>query len=404
MGHDPVAALRWFGVAAAQGHLAAINMVGRCHDLGWGTPVDKVVAARWFKRAAERGLDWGMYNWGTALALGAGVPEDKAAALTWFERAAALGNAKAINFIGSFHEDGWVVPRDVGRAAGYYELAAAGRDFRGQFNHGRMLVAARPGRGRVTLVRACAGGWERALPGTGARMAGAASLDLHPLMMIIPNLLTPTEVIQVRALIDPAEWVDGNATSGSQSALAKRNEQLPEDGDAARAAGNIVLDALARSALFVAAALPLRVYPPLFNRYGAGQGFGDHVDSAVRIRRGSDFRIRTDLSATLFLADPNSFDGGELVVSEGPGVKAAAGDMVLYPASSVHRVEPVTRGVRVASFFWVQSMVRSESDRAMLFELDRAVQGLGTTQGAGHPEIVRLTGVYHNLLRRCAEL
>ncbi|QXQ04786.1 Fe2+-dependent dioxygenase [Sphingosinicellaceae bacterium] len=223
-------------------------------------------------------------------------------------------------------------------------------------------------------------------------------------MMIIPAVLTPAELTEIRALVDPAEWIDGNVTSGSQSALAKTNEQLPEDSDAASAAGNLVLDALARSALFVAAALPLRVYPPLFNRYWVGQGFGDHVDSAVRIRRGRDFRIRTDLSATLFLADPDSYDGGELVVSNGRGVKGAAGDMVLYPASSVHRVEPVTRGVRVASFFWVQSMVRSESDRAMLFELDQAVQGLGALQGAGHPEIVRLTGVYHNLLRRCAEL
>ena len=223
-------------------------------------------------------------------------------------------------------------------------------------------------------------------------------------MLTIPDLLSAAEVAQVRALIDPAEWTDGNATSGSQSALAKHNEQLPEDGDAARAAGSLVLDALGRSALFVAAALPLRVYPPLFNRYAAGHGFGDHVDSAVRIRRGSDFRIRTDLSATLFLADPDSYDGGELVVGDNPGVKAAAGGMVVYPASSVHRVEPVTRGVRVASFFWVQSMVRSESDRAMLFDLDRAVQGLGAIEGVGHPEIVRLTGVYHNLLRRCAEL
>lgn len=159
---DAVAAFRWFGVAAAQGHVEAINMCGRCLDLGWGTPVDKAAAAKWFRRAAERGLHWGMYNWATALALGQGVPEDKVAALEWFERAASLGNAKAVNFIGSFHEDGWVVPRDLGKAAGYYGRAAAEGDFRGQFNHGRMLVAAgRPDEAQPWFDAALAGGNER---------------------------------------------------------------------------------------------------------------------------------------------------------------------------------------------------------------------------------------------------
>ncbi len=211
----------------------------------------------------------------------------------------------------------------------------------------------------------------------------------------------------MRALIDAGPWADGNATSGHQSALAKRNEQLPEDSDAANAAGALVLDALAASPLFVAAALPLKVFPPLFNRYGAGQTFDTHVDAAIRIRRGSDFRIRSDLSATLFLADPDSYDGGELVVEGQFGenrVKLPAGDLVIYPASSLHRVEPVTRGTRVASFFWVQSMVRDDGARRMLFELDEGVQAAAGALGAGDPAVVKLTGVYHNLLRRWAEL
>ena len=211
----------------------------------------------------------------------------------------------------------------------------------------------------------------------------------------------------MRTLIDAGPWADGNATSGHQSALAKRNEQLPEDSDAANAAGALVLDALAASPLFVAAALPLKVFPPLFNRYGAGQTFDTHVDAAIRIRRGSDFRIRSDLSATLFLADPDSYDGGELVVEGQFGenrVKLPAGDLVIYPASSLHRVEPVTRGTRVASFFWVQSMVRDDGARRMLFELDEGVQAAAGALGAGDPAVVKLTGVYHNLLRRWAEL
>lgn len=226
------------------------------------------------------------------------------------------------------------------------------------------------------------------------------------MLIAIPDVLDPAEMMRVRAVIDAAEWIDGNATSGPQSALAKRNEQLPEDSAAAREAGGIILDALGRSALFVAAALPLKVFPPLFNRYAGGQDFGLHVDNAIRIKRGSDFRIRSDLSATLFLADPETYDGGELVIEDqfGPqSVKLPAGHMVVYPASSLHRVAPVTRGVRVASFFWLQSMVRDDSARRILFDLDQGVQAVAAAQGQGDPATVRLTGVYHNLLRRWAD-
>lgn len=222
-------------------------------------------------------------------------------------------------------------------------------------------------------------------------------------MIVIPDVLTADELAHVTETLAGAEWVDGNATSGSQSALAKRNSQLAEGSDAARALGALVLDALARSPLFVAAALPLKVYPPLFNRYAGGEAFGDHVDSAVRIQRGSDFRVRSDLSATLFLADPASYDGGELVV-DGQSVKLAAGQMILYPAGALHHVTPVTRGARLGCFFWVQSMVRDASARALLLELDGTIQRLGAERGQGDAEIVRLTGIYHNLLRRWAQL
>jgi len=227
------------------------------------------------------------------------------------------------------------------------------------------------------------------------------------MLTIIPDLLTPAQVADLRAQLDVADWIDGNATSGAQSALAKRNTQLPEDSAAARAGGSMVLDALAASPLFVAAALPLKVFPPLFNRYAAGDAFGAHVDTAIRIRRGSDFRIRSDLSATLFLSDPDSYDGGELTITTQFGaqsVKLPAGQLVLYPASSVHHVTPVTRGTRVASFFWIQSMVRDDGARALLFEQDTAIQSIAARLGSDDPEIVRLTGVYHNLLRRWAEV
>jgi PKHD-type hydroxylase len=225
------------------------------------------------------------------------------------------------------------------------------------------------------------------------------------MMIPIPDLLSPEDVARVRGLIDVAEWVDGNATSGPQSALAKRNRQLPESSAAAREAGAIVLDALGRSALFIAAALPLKIFPPLFNRYEGGETFGTHIDNAIRIQRGSDFRIRSDLSATLFLSDPETYDGGELVVEDMLGAHATklpAGHLLLYPASSLHRVEPVTRGARVASFFWIESMVRDTGARDLLFDLDRAVQASAAEMGQDHRAVIQLTGVYHNLLRRWA--
>jgi PKHD-type hydroxylase len=225
-------------------------------------------------------------------------------------------------------------------------------------------------------------------------------------MIAIPEVLDAAAVAHVRSIIDDAEWVDGNVTSGHQSALVKHNEQLPEGSAAARDAGNLVLDALGKSPTFIAAALPLRVFPPLFNRYRSGQAFGAHVDNAIRIRRGSDFRIRSDLSATLFLNDPAEYDGGELTIEGHLGtqaVKLPAGQMILYPSTSLHHVSPVTRGTRIASFFWIQSMIRSEDARTILFDLDTAIQRIAMNRGQADAEIVRLTSVYHNLLRMWAE-
>jgi PKHD-type hydroxylase len=226
------------------------------------------------------------------------------------------------------------------------------------------------------------------------------------MLIAIPDLLGPEQLAEVRAIVDAGDWIDGNATSGAQSALAKRNRQLAEGSQAAHRAGAIMLDALAAAPLFVAAALPLKVFPPLFNRYEGGEAFGAHVDTAIRIRRGSDFRIRSDLSATLFLDDPDGYDGGELVIEDQFGeqrIKLPAGHMVLYPASSVHRVEPVTRGRRTAAFFWIQSMIRDDGARRLLFELDDAVQSVAAANGQGDPAVIKLTGVYHNLLRRWAD-
>lgn len=227
------------------------------------------------------------------------------------------------------------------------------------------------------------------------------------MLTAIPDVLDAAAVARLRAIIDGADWVDGNVTSGAQSALAKRNQQLPEESPEARAAGNMVLDALGRTPLFVAAALPAKVFPPLFNRYAGGQAFGTHIDNAIRMQRGTDFRIRSDLSATLFLEPPEDYDGGELVIEDNFGVqsvKLPAGHLLLYPASSLHRVEPVTRGTRTASFFWIQSMVRDDGARRILFDLDSAVQDVALAQGQGDAAVVRLTGVYHNLLRRWAEV
>ncbi len=226
------------------------------------------------------------------------------------------------------------------------------------------------------------------------------------MMIAIPDLLDAETVARLRGIIDAAEWVDGNVTSGHQSALAKKNEQLPEGGDAHRQGGAIILEALGKSPLFFAAALPLKVFPPLFNRYGEGQTFGTHVDNAIRIQRGTEFRIRSDLSMTVFLEDPAEYDGGELVVEDHFGVqrvKLPAGHAVLYPSSSLHHVTPVTRGRRVASFFWMQSMVRDDNARRLLFDLDQSVQRLTGQLGGSDRSVIELTGVYHNLLRRWAD-
>lgn len=226
------------------------------------------------------------------------------------------------------------------------------------------------------------------------------------MLIAIPDILDAAGVARLREIIDAGEWVDGNVTSGPQAALAKRNRQLAEGTEAARAGAAFVLEALGRSPLFFAAALPLKVFPPLFNRYEGGEDFGLHVDNAIRLQRGSDFRIRSDLSATLFLDDPDSYDGGELVIEDrfGPQtVKLPAGHLVLYPASSLHRVTPVTRGVRTASFLWLQSMVRDDGERRTLFELDEAIQSVAASSGQGDPAVVKLTGIYHNLLRRWAD-
>ncbi|WP_374533930.1 Fe2+-dependent dioxygenase [Phenylobacterium sp.] len=227
------------------------------------------------------------------------------------------------------------------------------------------------------------------------------------MMIHIPQVLTKDQVARLRALIDAAAWIDGNATSGAQSALAKRNEQLPEDSPAAKAAGEAILDALSANPLFVTAALPQTVFPPLFNRYGGGQTFGVHIDNSIRQSREGTVRIRSDLSATLFLTEPEDYDGGELLVEDTYGVhevKLPAGDMILYPASSLHQVTPVTRGARTSSFFWIQSLIRDDAKRALLFQMDIAIQQLAGKVGAGAPELVSLTGTYHNLLRMWAEL
>lgn len=226
------------------------------------------------------------------------------------------------------------------------------------------------------------------------------------MLIEIPNVLSKEQVAQCRSLMDAAEWVDGNVTSGSQSALAKNNLQLPEGSPVARQIGDLIQDALGANALFISAALPLKVFPPLFNRYTNGQTFGIHVDNAIRHLRGTNFRIRSDLSATLFFSEPEDYEGGVLTIEDTFGkqeVKLAAGSMVLYPSSSLHQVTPVTRGVRVASFFWMQSMVRDDSQRALLFQMDRSIQKLVSERGNDDAEVISLTGIYHNLLRMWAD-
>jgi PKHD-type hydroxylase len=226
------------------------------------------------------------------------------------------------------------------------------------------------------------------------------------MLLPIPELLTAAQVAHARQLLDQAAWVDGRVTAGHQSTRVKDNHQMPEDHPLSRQLGDLILNALGQSPLFVSAALPLRVFPPLFNRYEGGQSFGTHVDNAIRTITGTAHRIRTDLSATLFLSDPAEYDGGELMVEDIYGaqsVKLPAGHLILYPATSLHHVRPVTRGARTSSFFWIQSMVRDDSARTMLFDLDTAIQRVNADL-RDHPATVQLTGIYNNLLRRWAEM
>ena len=226
------------------------------------------------------------------------------------------------------------------------------------------------------------------------------------MLLQIPGILTAEQVRDARALLDAADWIDGRVTAGHQSARAKDNQQIPEQHPAARQTGETIVQALARNPLFRSAALPLHVFPPLFNRYSGGQSFGSHVDNAVRQVTGTAHQLRTDLSATLFLSAPDEYEGGELVIEDTFGVQSVkldAGNMILYPASSLHHVRPVTRGARVSSFFWIQSMVRDDGKRTLLFDLDLSIQRLGSDL-PDHPSVLQLTGVYHNLLRRWAEL
>ena len=226
------------------------------------------------------------------------------------------------------------------------------------------------------------------------------------MLVTIPAVLTADQVAKARSLLADAEWVDGKVTAGAQSALAKRNQQLPQGSAAGREIASWILSSLGRHALFVSAALPKTIYPPLFNRYGAAEGhsFGNHVDNAIRFLPDGS-RLRTDLSATLFLSEPDDYDGGALTIEDTYGlhqVKLPAGDMILYPASSLHLVRPVTRGVRTASFFWIQSMVRDDGERTLLYDLDRATQQVHRDL-PDSPAALQLTGIYHNLLRRWAD-
>lgn len=227
------------------------------------------------------------------------------------------------------------------------------------------------------------------------------------MLLHVPNILTLAQIEQQRSALASAMWADGRVTAGYQSARAKHNRQLAEDDPLARELGALVLEALGRNATFFAGALPRQIYPPLFNRYEGGESFGLHVDNAVRYdrSRGAARAVRTDLSATLFLSAPDDYDGGELIIEDSFGthnVKLPAGDLVLYPGSSLHQVTPVTRGARTVAFFWIQSLVRSDAQRRLLFDLDVTIQQLAQKLPDA-PELIKLTGVYHNLLREWAD-
>ncbi len=225
------------------------------------------------------------------------------------------------------------------------------------------------------------------------------------MLLHIPNVLNEAELKELQTLMQKAAWTDGKVTAGTQSAQVKRNIQLPETSAEAELARSIVLKALARNALFFSAALPKKIYPPLFNQYREGMDFGAHIDNAVRTHAISGTHVRTDISSTLFLADPNSYEGGELVVEDTYGhqmVKLPAGDMVLYPGTSLHHVRPVTSGARIACFFWTQSMVRDDAQRTLLFDMDAAIATLREQIGDS-AAVIRLTGNYHNLIRMWAD-
>jgi PKHD-type hydroxylase len=227
------------------------------------------------------------------------------------------------------------------------------------------------------------------------------------MLICVPDVLSKVAVAEFRDVIDDATWEDGRSTAGPQSAMVKNNEQLPPNGELSRRLGDLIIRALAANPLFVSAAIPKHIFPPLFNRYGVGHHFGVHVDNAVRGDHLTGVRIRTDLSVTLFLSEPEEYDGGELVVEDYYGsheVKLPAGHLVLYPATSLHTVTPITRGLRVASFFWLQSMIRDAQARSTVFDLDNAIQGLVERLGRNDQEVVKLTGIYHNLIRHWAEV
>lgn len=227
------------------------------------------------------------------------------------------------------------------------------------------------------------------------------------MLITIKSVLSPDEVAHFREVLTNTQWVDGNITSGVQAAQAKYNLQVPEDAPEARALGETILLKLGSNAEFNAAALPLRVFPPLFNRYDTGMGFEAHVDNAIRYIPSARQRVRTDVSSTLFLSDPGDYDGGELLIEDAYGeqsIKLDAGDMVIYPADSLHRVAPITRGSRWAAFFWTQSMVREDSDRALLYRLDKSITLARMELGDKHPAVLGLTSTFHNLLRKWADL
>lgn len=225
------------------------------------------------------------------------------------------------------------------------------------------------------------------------------------MLLALPHVLSATQVAEARRILEAAEWTDGRSTAGHQGARVKDNLQIPPNHPAARQVGEVILRALQQNPLFMSAALPLHILPPMFNRYSGGQTFGHHVDGSIRQLPGTGQRLRTDLSCTLFFAEPEDYDGGELIIEDTYGaksVKLPAGHLILYPSTSLHQVTPVTRGTRLCSFFWLQSLVRDDGRRRLLFDLDLSIQRLGA-ELTTHPSVVQLTGVYHNLLRQWAD-